>query len=112
MVEERTKFGTSWLIVRDEGGSPQILTLGDEEKTLPVFSYEEEALLFLRLSGLGDDWHVGGHEIPDLVSILADTCVEARHVALDPIPEIGLHGSHRLVSLSRDEFVGALTSAR
>jgi hypothetical protein len=33
-------------------------------------------------------------------------------VALDPIPEIGPHGSHDLVSLSREEFVGLLATGR
>ncbi|HEX7170034.1 MAG TPA: hypothetical protein VF206_04320, partial [Rubrobacter sp.] len=51
----RTRFETSWLIVKDdveaESGPPEVLTLGvdGDERVLPVFSFEEEALLFLRL---------------------------------------------------------------
>jgi hypothetical protein len=65
-TEARSRFEPSWLIVRDDlgagGGPPEVLTLeaggnGElEESVLPVFSFEEEALLFLRLCGFG----VGG----------------------------------------------------
>ncbi len=110
MIKKRTRFKTSWLIERDGGGPREVLTLGTEldEKTLPVFSFEEEALLFLRLSGLGCGWRVGENKPADLVSLLADPCSDTRRVALDPIPEIGLYGSHDLVCLSRDVFVGLL----
>ena len=61
--EARSRFEPSWLIVRDDlgagGGPPEVLTLeaggnGElDESILPVFSFEEEALLFLRLCGFG-----------------------------------------------------------
>lgn len=56
--EGRTGFRTFWLIVRDDGDRPEVFTLGADSdvKTLPVFSFEEEALLFLRLGGLEERW--------------------------------------------------------
>jgi hypothetical protein len=116
----RTRFETSWLIVRDDlraaGGPPEVLTLGagnrgeGDESFLPVFSFEEEALLFLRLCGFSGGWRVSKSGAADLASVLSDACPDARRVALDPIPEIGLCGPHALVSLSREEFVRLIAS--
>lgn len=110
----RTRFETSWLIVRDAAGcgSPEILTLGPgiegDGKVLPIFSFEEEALLFLRFCEFEGGWRVGKIGISDLVSALADARPEVRQVALDPIPEIGPYGPHDLVSVPRETFVGML----
>ena len=112
----RTRFETSWLIVRDgvgaEGGPPEVLTLGNwvDGKILPVFSFEEEALLFLRLCDLEGGWRASKSGGAHLAWVLYDACPDARRVALDPIPEIGPHGPHDLVSLSREDFVGLLTA--
>jgi hypothetical protein len=110
------RFETSWLLVRDDlgAGPPQVLTLGAglDGRVLPIFSFEEEAQLFLRLGGLGGGWHASRRGAADLVSVLLDACPDARRIALDPIPEIGPHGPHDLVSLSREDFVGLLTGRR
>jgi hypothetical protein len=121
-TDATTRFETSWLIVRDEvgagGGPPEILTLGagggveGDGTILPIFSFEEEALLFLHLCGFSGGWHASKSGIADLASVLSDTYPEVRRVALDPIPEIGLHGPHDLVSLSREEFLGLLAAGR
>jgi hypothetical protein len=110
----RTRFETSWLIVRDDlgagGGPPEVLTLGGEvdERILPVFSFEEEALLFLHFCSFGEGWHASKSGIADLASALSDVW----RVALDPIPEIGPHGPHGLVCVSRKKFVGLLAAGR
>jgi len=119
-TEATTRFETFWLIVRGDvgarGGPPEVLTLGagggveGEGTILPVFSYEEEALLYLRLCGFSGGWRASKSGIADLASVLSDACPDARRVALDPIPEIGPHGPHDLVSLSREEFVGLLAA--
>ena len=117
-TDATTRFETSWLIVRNDlgagDGPPEVLTLGagGDGTILPVFSFEEEALLFLRLCGFGGGWHASKGGIADLASVLSDVCSDVRRVALDPIPEIGPHGSHDLVSLSREEFVGLLATGR
>ena len=119
-TEARSRFEPSWLIVRDDlgagGGPPEVLTLeaggnGElDESILPVFSFEEEALLFLRFCGFGGGWRVSKSGVADLASVLAGACPDARRVALDPIPEIGLCGPHDLVSLPRKEFVRLLAT--
>ena len=106
------------MIVRGDvgagGGPPEVLTLGVEGDgtILPVFSFEEEALLFLRLCGFSGGWRASKSGIADLASALSDACSGIRRVALDPIPEIGPHGLHDLVSLSREEFVRLLATGR
>ena len=85
---------------------------GSTSRVLPVFSFEEEALLFLRFCGFGGGWHASKSGIADLASVLSDACPDVRRVALDPIPEIGPHGPHDLVCLSRKEFVGLLAAGR
>ena len=119
-TEARSRFEPSWLIVRDDlgagGGPPEVLTLeaggnGElDESILPVFSFEEEALLFLRLCGFRGSWRVNKSSAADLASVLADACPDARRVALDPVPEIGQCGPHDLVSLPRKEFVRLLAT--
>jgi hypothetical protein len=44
-----------WLIEKREAGRTEMLTIGldEDREMLPVFSYEEEARLFLCLRGLG-----------------------------------------------------------
>jgi hypothetical protein len=122
-TEARSRFEPSWLIVRDDlgagGGPPEVLTLeaggnGElDESILPVFSFEEEALLFLRLCGFeGGGASVSKSGAADLASVLADACPDARRVALDPVPEIGRCGPHDLVSLPRKEFVRLLATGR
>ena len=117
-TDATTRFETSWLIVRGDvdagGGPPEVLTLGVEGDgtILPVFSFEAEALLFLRLCGFSGGWHASKCGIADLASVLSDACSGIRRVALDPIPEIGPHRPHDLISLSREEFHGLLAPGR
>ena len=100
------------------GGPPEVLTLGggdgveDDWTILPVFSFEEEAQLFLHLCGFSGGWRASKSAIADLALVLFDACPDARRVALDPIPEIGPYGPHDLVSLSREEFVELLATGR
>ena len=121
-AEASSRFEPSWLIVRDDigagGGPPEILTLEAgsntelDESILPVFSFEEEALLFLRLCGFGGGWRVSKIGAADLALVLSDDCRDVGRLALDPIPEIGLCGPHDLVSLPRKEFVRLLATGR
>jgi hypothetical protein len=121
-TKARARFESSWLIVRDdlgaEGDPPEVLTLetGGKAKVngriLPIFSFEEEALLFLCLCGLGGGWHATKSGAAELALVLSDDCPDVGRVALDPIPEIGLCGPHDLVSLPRKEFVRLLAAGR
>ena len=77
---------------------------------LPVFSSEEEAVLFLGSETRADaGWRVMGTTASDLASVLLS--LSADKVALDPLPtEIGGGAMVRLVSLGRERFLMSLGS--
>ena len=60
-------------------------TLASCEKALPVFSFEEEARMFLELGAL-DGWRVREPAVGKLTSVLFGPCAGVRRVALDPLP--------------------------
>jgi len=109
MGEERGR--TFWLVVGDHDGRREVFALGvrGETKTIPVFSFEEEAQLFLRFGRLKGRWRARGIAATDLISTLTGPCRGAQNVVLDPFPEIGLRGYLGAVSLRREEFVDLLT---
>ena len=71
-----------WLIARNEHGRIEVLTL-DCKQTLPVFSNEDEAEMFLRLEGVADGWQVSESRVGELVSMLYGPCTGVKEVALD-----------------------------
>ena len=103
---------TYWIAVRRETGrTPLIVTLPDGGEALPVFSFEEEAQMFLWFVENADEWlalEVSGGE---LLSILFGPRAVARNVALDPSPEIVDGMAVGLVTLSRERFVGRIVDA-
>ena len=77
-----------WLIARDGASRWEPLTtrLADGRRALCVFSFEEEARLFLRL-GTEDGWRVRTIGVGELVSVLSGPCRQDKLVALDPLPK-------------------------
>jgi len=104
---ERTRPGTFWLIVQDNGDRPKVFELGAGrgEKSLPIFSFEEEALLFLCLGGLEGPWRASETDAAELSSALTGMCSGVQHVALDPFPEIGFDALCETVSLRWERFI-------
>lgn len=92
-----------WLIAEQRPNGLEIFTIGSN--VLPVFSFREEAEMFLGLGHAASDtsWQVRETTCGELISVLYSLCREVTHVSLDPVP--GMVG---LVSLSRKAFVGAL----
>jgi hypothetical protein len=100
-----------WLIVRNEHGRIEVLTL-DCKKTLPVFSHEEEAEMFLRLEGVGEGWQVNESRGGELVSMLYGPCTGVKEVALDPLPEMVADRTVGLVSLDRERFIRGIMARK
>jgi len=93
-------------------GRLEVLTLHCE-KTLPIFSHQEEAQMFLRLSrGVGEGWRVSESGAGELVSVLYGLCREVEEVALDPLPEMVAERTVGLVSLDRGCFIERITTRR
>jgi hypothetical protein len=95
-----------WLIVKNENGWIEVLTLEcDGREMLPVFSHEEEAEMFLRLSDMGGDWQASESRAGELVSVLYGPCADVKEVALDPLPEMVAERTVGLVSLDQERFI-------
>ncbi len=81
----------------------EVLTVASN--VLPVFSFEEEAEMFLNMEYAAEGWQVRETAREELVSVLYGPCREVTHVALDPVPRI-----LELVRLSREDFIRVLLS--
>ena len=81
-----------WLIENRETGLPGVFTVrvDAEREALPVFSFPEEAEMFVRLGGLEErGWRAFKSTAAEILSRLAE-CRRAGVglVALDPLPEM------------------------
>jgi hypothetical protein len=101
-----------WLLAKTENGRVEFLTTARDEdggETLPVFGYEEEAEMFLHLSGYGDDgWSARESSSGEIVSVLCGPCSGAESVALDPLPGMVANGTLCLVWMGRERFLKEL----
>lgn len=89
-----------WLVVRHSCSGIEVLTTDNH---LPVFSFRDEAEIFLHFEDAGDSLHARETSRGELVSILYGPCREVEHISLDPLPKIV-----KAMSLSRKAFVKAL----
>lgn len=96
-----------WLISRRRGRRAELLTVAGGE-ALPVFSFEEEAEMFLRLGTFGAGWEVRRATPGELVSALRGQYAGVREVALDPPPEACGGAWLAFVSLGRRDFLRTL----
>jgi len=90
-----------WLVAKQRHNGLEVFTIGTD--VLPVFSFREEAEMFLGLGHAADGWQVRETTCGELVSVLYGPCREVTRVSLDPVP-----GIVELVSLSHRAFVGVL----
>jgi hypothetical protein len=108
----RTYSRRFWLIAEYRTGGMEVLriTLASGEEALPVFSFEDEAKMFLKLGALGGGWRVRVTTAGELTSVLCSLCANVDRVVLDPVPLPGplIEGLNRLLSMEREAFMGAL----
>ena len=107
-LQEGSSDKAYWLIARQENGRTKVLTtdIAGEKKVLPVFSYGEEAEMFLGLGELEDGWQVKKSAAVDLLSMLFGPCSNVGRVALDPLPEtVAKTTANFFVSLDRERFM-------
>lgn len=108
---EQSLSSTYWLSGKRENSQTEVLTislLGQE--VLPVFSYEDEGTLFLRLGGFGSGWRIREITAGELALVLFGPCAGIGRIALDPFPGAGAETAFNLlVSLSRERFINHLT---
>ena len=101
---------TRWLIARDRDAELEVFAVErDGGRILPVFSFEEEAELFLRLEAVGDGWRTRETSSGELVSVLCGPCAKVKKVALDPLPPaVGAEEWIDLLCLDREAFARTL----
>ena len=116
-VPRRAGTQRYWVIAKnakDGFGQPDLLTvdLDGTGEALPVFSFEEEAEMFLWLQTSEDGREVRETTPGQLVSILYGPCADVGRVMLDPMPEIGASMQISLLGMDRDDFVESVMGAR
>jgi hypothetical protein len=98
-----------WLIAENRNNRIEVLTIRtDEQETLPVFSSEEEAEIFLRFGGVTGGWRARESGVGELVSVLSGSCAGVKKVALDPSSEMLVDWTVGLVSLLRESFMNLI----
>jgi hypothetical protein len=116
-VPRRTGTQRYWVIakdVKDGFGRPDLLTvdLDGTGQALPIFSFEEEAEMFLCLQTTEDGREARETTPGQLVSILYGPCADVGRVILDPLPEIGACMQISLLGMDRTDFVESVMGAR
>jgi|SRR5215208_150048 hypothetical protein len=74
-----------WLLAMHSDSQREVLTLthGGSE-VLPVFSFREEAEMYLLMERLGSDWQIRETDVGELAWVFSEQCARVRSVALDP----------------------------
>jgi hypothetical protein len=98
-----------WMIATRTRGRIEVLTIdAGGETVLPVFSFQEDVELFVRLEAREADWWPRETTTGELVSLLLGLCSGVDKVALDPFPSFGEREIRGLVSTGRRHFVSHL----
>jgi hypothetical protein len=102
-----------WLIVRHDVCRMEVLTTGlpSGEEALPVFSFEDEARMFLELA-TSDCWRVRETTAGELISLLLGLCAGVDRVVLDPLPGQFAQALADLVSMRREDFIESYARKR
>jgi hypothetical protein len=110
---EPPKRTSYWLLVKNRGAGIEVLTtrLSDGWQTLPVFSFREEAEMFLCLGGSQEGWQVRETTPGELLSTLHTLLRGVRRVTLDPIPTNSSLNASRLLTVTRKDFMARLVRA-
>ncbi len=103
-----------WLIVSTdvEGGEPEPLNadVPGRGRALAVFSFEEEARMYLWLRAPRGRWRVEEVAVEKLASmLLSGARSRVGWIALDPIPEPSYSLAVSLGAMSREGFLGFLS---
>ena len=98
-----------WLVARYRTGGMEVLriTLTSGEEALPVFSFEDEAKMFLKLGTSCGGWRVRVTTVGELVSVLFGPCASVGRVVLDPLPDPFAEALIVLAGMGRDTFMAS-----
>jgi hypothetical protein len=95
-----------WLLARHSDSQTEVLTLAcGGYEMLPVFSFREEAEMYLLIEMLDDAWQIMETSVGEFAAVLSGPCASVRSVALDPLPSMMADEVVELVGLDREHFV-------
>ena len=98
-----------WLIANATDGKMDALTLdGGGDRVLPVFSFRDEAEMYVRLQLGTPGWEPRGFSADEIASMLYRSLSDVARVALDPLPEVCDKTLLDLLCVRRDAFVRSL----
>jgi hypothetical protein len=104
---KRPPLGVLFLIAKVEAGRMNVMTtdLPGGVKALPVFSFADEARMFLDLGEPRGGWRARATTTGELVSVLLGPYADVGQVLLDPVPGLDVGESASLVGIDREAFV-------
>ncbi len=109
MLRDKIARRPLWLITKHITSRMDIFTanLCGDSKTLVVFSFKEEAEMFLdlQLATSKDGWRVRQTSVGELASVLYGPCSDTKKVVLDPVPELDREELADLLSMPRNDFL-------
>ena len=98
---------TLWVLARDGGDDMMTLCDGSGE-ALPVFGFEDEARMYLRLLGGEGEWGTRETSVEELAPLLRGPYEGVGKVALDPVPAgVNSSGPLDVAWPSREKFLGS-----
>ncbi len=103
-----------WVVCPEGFWGPLAVDLPGLGRAVALFSFEEEALLYLGLGGWNEACGLRARRVSGagLLKLLSGRWAGYRSVALDPIPELGAGTLLPLTNTSRERFVRFLRSAQ
>ena len=102
-----------WLIASLTDGKTDVLTLdGGGDRVLPVFSFRDEADMYVHLQLGTPGWGPRVFSADEIVSMLHRSLSDVTRVALDPLPEVCDETVLDLLCVGRETFVRSLTGVK
>jgi hypothetical protein len=102
-----------WLIADRTDGKIDVFTLDtDGDRVLPIFSFLDEAEMYVRLQLGTPGWEPRVSSPGEIVSVLYGPLSDVTRVALDPLPEVCDKTVLDLVCVRREAFVRSLVGER
>lgn len=107
LTRERGASGPVYWLISGASGRDVVfvLDLVGLGRSLPVFSFKEEAELFLALGGLGGGWRAVESGAGDFLSLFFGPAADVKSVVLDPLPTMFRDSTAGLVGLSLGRFM-------
>ena len=98
-----------WLIANLTDGKMEVFTLDSGgDRVLPVFSFRDEAEMYVRLQLGTPGWEPRMYSPGEIVSVLYRSLSDVARIALDPLPEACDRTLLDLLCVRRDAFVRSL----